>query len=102
MPSPAIAEVGKLFGPGSGPHTESLFRRAVAEGDSVTVEPTVSYFARMAEMVDQYGDLPLGTTDVSEVAFAERLGVTEIATLDRRHFSVVRPRQVSTFSILPG
>jgi hypothetical protein len=36
------------------------------------------------------------------VAVAERLGLTEIATIDRRHFSVVRPRHVGAFTLLPG
>jgi hypothetical protein len=35
------------------------------------------------------------------MAAAERLGVSTIATLDRRHFSVVRPRHVETFELLP-
>jgi predicted nucleic acid-binding protein len=40
----------------------------------------------MAELVETYADFPLGTTDAAVVAVAERLGVSEIATLDRRHF----------------
>jgi len=55
----------------------------------------------MADLVDQYADLPLGTTDAGVVAVAERLGLVEIATLDRRHFSVVRPRHASAFTLLP-
>ena len=47
---------------------------------------------RAAEPVRTYGDLPLGTTDATVIALAERLEVTEIATLDRRRFTVVRPR----------
>ena len=43
----------------------------------------------------------LGTVDASVVATAGRLGVTEIATLDRRRFGVVRPRQAASFRILP-
>jgi hypothetical protein len=35
------------------------------------------------------------------VAVAERLGVQEIATLDPRHFRVVRPRHTEAFKILP-
>lgn len=54
----------------------------------------------MTELVAQYADLPLGTIDASVVAIAERLEVTEIATLDRRHFSVVRPRHISAFTLL--
>ena len=36
-------------------------------------------------------DLPLGIVDAAVIAMAERLLLTEIATLDHRHFAVVRP-----------
>ena len=55
----------------------------------------------MAELVLQYDDFPLGTTDASVIAVAERLGVSEVATLDRRHFSAVRPSHVDHFTLLP-
>jgi predicted nucleic acid-binding protein len=55
---------------------------AVGQGDPI----------RIAELVAEYRDLPLGTVDASVIAAAERLDVTEVAMLDRRHFSVVRPR----------
>lgn len=55
----------------------------------------------MAALVEQYADLPLGTTDASLIAVAERLDITEIATLDRRHFTVVRPRHVEAFDLVP-
>ncbi|CAJ59845.1 hypothetical protein FRAAL1183 [Frankia alni ACN14a] len=32
----------------------------------------------------------LGTVDASVIACAERLGVDEVATVDRRHFTVVK------------
>jgi uncharacterized protein len=52
-------------------------------------------------MVEQYADLPLGTSDASVIALAERLEVEEIATLDLRHFTVVRPRHVKAQPLLP-
>ena len=55
----------------------------------------------MAALVEQYRDLPLGTTDASLIAHAERLGITEIATPDRRHFTVVRPQHVDALALLP-
>ncbi len=58
-------------------------------------------WARMAELVWKYRDLPLGSVDASVIVAAERLGETVIATLDRRHFSVVRPAHVQAFEILP-
>jgi hypothetical protein len=35
------------------------------------------------------------------IALAERLDVEEVATLDLRHFTVVRPRHVQAFTLLP-
>jgi predicted nucleic acid-binding protein len=46
-------------------------------------------------LVATYADLPVGTTDATMIALAKRLNVSEVATLDRRHFAVVRPRHVS-------
>lgn len=55
----------------------------------------------MAKLVERYADLPLGAVDASVVATAERLGQAEIATLHRRHFTVVRPQHVEAFTLLP-
>ena len=40
-------------------------------------------------------------TDASVIALAERLKLTDVATLDRRHFTVVRPAHVDTLTLLP-
>lgn len=43
----------------------------------------------------------LGAVDASVIAAAERLGATEVATLVRRHFSVVWPRHEVALALLP-
>jgi hypothetical protein len=35
------------------------------------------------------------------IALAERLDIAEVATLDMRHFAVVRPRHVQALTLLP-
>jgi uncharacterized protein len=55
----------------------------------------------MAEPVAQYTDLRPDPTDASVMAIAERLNVKLVATLDRRDFSVVRPRHAEAFSTVP-
>jgi len=65
----------------------------------ITLEP--GDYTRAAHLVEQYADLPLGAVDAAVIAVAERLRVTEVATLDRRHFSVVRPAHVDAFTLLP-
>jgi predicted nucleic acid-binding protein len=51
--------------------------------------------------VEKYADLPLGGTDASVVALAERLHEAEIATLDHQHFKVVGPNHVAAFTLRP-
>lgn len=71
-------------------------------GGSFTVEPVAAGdWLRIAELVARYRDLPIGTIDASVVTTAERLGIKEIATVDRRHFTVVRPAHVEAFTLLP-
>ena len=101
VPATVIAEVGYLLAREAGARVESLFLRSLADGDFAPVDLTAADFARMAELVDTYGDLPLGTTDASGIAVAERLKLTDVATLDRRHFTVVRPSHVNSLTLLP-
>ena len=56
---------------------------------------------RIREIQEGYRDLRLGVVDASVVALLERLSEPKVATLDRRHFSVVRPRHVESLTILP-
>ncbi len=101
IPVTVTAEVGYLLAREAGTRVESLFLRSLAEGDLAAVDLTAVDYARMAELVGMYGDLPLGTTDASVIAIAERLKLTDIATLDPRHFTVVRPSHVNALTLLP-
>jgi len=101
VPSTVVAEVGYLLAREAGPRVESLFLQSLANGDFTAVELITSDYARMAELVVTYGDLPLGTTDASVIAVAERFKLTEVATLDHRHFAVVRPAHVDALTLLP-
>ncbi len=67
----------------------AFIQASVTEFDGATISKGVRY-TRMSELVTQYGDLPLGTTDVSVVAIAERFerqrqeAVTGIVVMPRR------------------
>lgn len=101
VPTLAIAEVTYLIGTRLGAEAEVLFLGDLASG-ALTVEPLEAADPlRIAELVARYRDVPLGTVDASVVTAAERLGITQVATLDRRHFSVVRPEHVAAFELLP-
>jgi predicted nucleic acid-binding protein len=62
---------------------------------------TAQDLGRVADLVEQYADLGLGATDASVVVLADRHGQRRIATLDCRHFSVVRPATGGSFELIP-
>jgi uncharacterized protein len=63
--------------------------------------PTAEDLERCRELQGRYDDLRLGVVDASVIALAERLGEAAVATLDHRHFGVVRPRHVATLTLVP-
>jgi predicted nucleic acid-binding protein len=101
VPATVVAEVGYLLAREAGARVESLFLRSLADGGFTPVDLSSGDYARMADLVTAYESLPLGTTDASVVAIAERLGLTDVATLDRRHFTVVRPKHADALTLLP-
>ena len=58
-------------------------------------------YPRVRELMDRYADQDLGFVDAAVVTVAERLDERKVATLDRRHFAVVRPRHVDALALLP-
>ncbi len=101
VPALVLTEVSYLLADRIGAHAELAFARALADGELV-VEPVIdSDWSRISELMEQYLDLPLGMVDASVIALAERRKVNVIATLDQRHFSVVRPRHVKAFTLVP-
>ncbi|HZE50144.1 MAG TPA: hypothetical protein VE074_11320 [Jatrophihabitantaceae bacterium] len=60
---------------------------------------------RHRECVDLFTALHLAGRRIlvpgTVIAVCERLGLTEVASLDGRHFTVVRPRHVKALTLLP-
>jgi uncharacterized protein len=99
IPAPVIAEATYFAGRRLGAAAESAFLAGLSDLD---VEgPSREDLTRMAQLVEEYADLPLGGTDAAVIALAERLDAVVVVTLDRRHFSAVVPRHVESFTLLP-
>ncbi len=99
---PVLGEIGYLLQSRAGPQAEVTFLRP-SGGDGFTAAGLQGTgIGRMAGLVETYLDLPLGIAGAAVAAIAGRLGLTGIATLDHRHFTVIRPRHVQAFTLLPG
>jgi predicted nucleic acid-binding protein len=95
----ALAEATYLIASRVGPRAEAALVRALV--DFQIEAPSSADLYRVAELMEQYADWPLGAADASIVALAERLYIDTIVTFDRRHFGAVKPRHVEFFRVLP-
>ena len=57
---------------------------------------------RAATLIAQYEKLNIGFVDAASVAVCERLKIADVATTDRRHFSVIQPTHRRRFNLLPA
>ncbi|MGI0492138.1 type II toxin-antitoxin system VapC family toxin [Alkalinema pantanalense CENA528] len=53
------------------------------------------------KIMAQYQGVPLGIVDSTIIALAERYQIPQILTLDRRHFSLIQPKQLPYLELLP-
>jgi uncharacterized protein len=101
VPYPVLTEVCYLLEREQGTRAEAAFLRSIGTGQISLIPLTRADIDRMVELVEKYADFPLGAVDASVFAIAERVGADAIATLDRRHFTVVRPKHQLYFTLLP-
>jgi uncharacterized protein len=101
VPTLVVTEVVYLIATRLGPESEVRFLADLAAGEFIVEPVAAGDWLRIAELVARYHDLPLGTVDASVIATAERLGIREVATLDHRHFTVVKPAHTAALALLP-
>ena len=67
---------------------------------AVVLEPiTVDDFLRIKELISKYSDLPMDFADACLVFLAEKLNITQIATIDR-DFDIYRLKGKRSFTTL--
>jgi predicted nucleic acid-binding protein len=101
LPSPILPEIDYFASERLGVGAMIALLNDVERGAYVVRDLMAGDYVRVAELMDRYSDLDLGFVDASVIAVAERLGEKKLATLDHRHFSVVRPRHIDSFELLP-
>lgn len=101
IPAPVVVELEWLVTTRLGEAPFDAFLASVVNGEVEVEALAPEDYVRARELCARYIDLPLGFVDASVIAVAERLGERKVATLDRRHFSVVRPKHVKSLRLLP-
>ena len=99
IPTLIVGEATYLVAARQGPAHEAAFLRGLS---SFPIEPpSVDDWPKIADLVERYADMGLGTADASIAVLAERLGTDLVITLDRRHFEAIRTPSGRPFRLLP-
>lgn len=99
IPALVVSEVSYLIGERLGSDAEATFLEDLEHHDVDL--PAPGDWTRIAHLVRQHADFPLGGADASVIALAERHDTPTVITLDRRHFLAVRPRHCDALQLLP-
>jgi predicted nucleic acid-binding protein len=102
VPALIVTEVCYLAQTRVGPEAEARFIDSIVAGELRIESPAAQDWTRIAQLVRQYSGFPLGVADACVVAIAERLGVTQLASIDHRHLRAVRPVHCDGFELLPS
>jgi predicted nucleic acid-binding protein len=101
IPGPVLPEVDYLVSERMGPAPMIALLRDLEAGAYVVADLLPEDYPRVREIMDRYADADVGFVDASVLAVAERLDEPKLATLDRRHFAIMKPRHVQAMELLP-
>lgn len=102
IPAPVLVEVDYWIQQRLNPGTLVALLADIEAGAYVIENLTRADYTRVRELCDRYADADVGFVDAAVLAVAERLNEPKLATLDRRHFGLLRPRHVDALQLLPA
>ena len=101
IPATVLPEVDYLVNKYLGERVARSFLEALIDGSFQYLPVELIDIDRAVKIMTRYQDIPLGLVDASLVALAERYQISQVLTLDRRHFNIVRPEGIKYFELLP-
>lgn len=99
--APVLVELDHLLTRQVGPDAFPALLDTIHRGELDVLPLNAQDHVRAGELMRTYTDLRVGFVDAAVLAVVERLREPKLATLDRRHFSVMRPRHVDALELLP-
>ena len=101
VPAPVLVEVDYWIHERLHPGVLAAFLDDIADGAYAVADLLMEDYRRVRTLCDRYADADIGFVDAAVLAIVERLNEPKLATLDRRHFGLVRPRHIDALRLLP-
>lgn len=102
VPSPVLPELDYLVSDRMGPAPMLALLRDIERGAYLVDDLDAEDYPRIREVMDRYADSDVGFVDAAVLAIVERRREPKLATLDSRHFSILKPRHVDALELLPS
>ena len=102
IPAPVLVEVDYWIHQRLTPGALVALLADIESGAYRVADLEAADYTRVRELCDRYADADIGFVDAAVFAVVERLGESKLVTLDRRHFSLLRPRHRDTIDLLPA
>ena len=96
-----LAEVDYLVATRKGVDAELAVLAELSGGAYELAGMDTRDMAAARRVIERYRDLSVGLADASIAVLAQRYRTRTVLTLDRKHFSVMRPLDGGTFTIVP-
>lgn len=101
VPALVLAELDYWCHKRLGPDVWLAFLDDLLEGAYRAENLSAADLVRCRALQHEYAELRIGVVDASVLALVERLHEPKLATLDHRHFGVVRPAHTEALRLLP-
>jgi hypothetical protein len=101
LPTVVLPEIGYLIASRLGHRAMRQFLMKLAASHTQLESLTLVDLHRVNEILEQYRDSQLDFVDATIIAIAERENITRVLTLDRRDFTLIRPKHCDYLELLP-
>jgi predicted nucleic acid-binding protein len=102
IPSPVLVEVDYWINQRLNPGALVALLADIESGAYTVADLVQPDYERVRDLCDRYADSDIGFVDAAVLAIVERLNEPKLATLDRRHFGLLRPRHRDSLELLPA
>ncbi len=99
IPSPVLVEVDYWIYARMHSAVALTLLGDILDGSFILEEMQPEDYRRVYQLCERYDDI--GFVDAAVLAIVERLNEPKLATLDHRHFGMLRPRHVDALRLLP-
>jgi predicted nucleic acid-binding protein len=102
IPAPVLVEVDYWIHQRLHPGALVALLGDIEDGAYAVEDLQPADYIRVRQVCDRYADADIGFVDAAVLAIVERLDEPKLASLDHRHFALLRPRHREALELLPA